>query len=476
MLYRLVFSAKIMVVCALVAIANVPANARLPFEEYLSLPSSPQPYFKDVAAAVYVEPDTVSVSVYEPKSKVEVAPKFESLIDRPDFDSIITVLAHTRPVVPKLFFAPPVFKSVLYLDSLAIAAPEHDYGFGNAYQWLDEAQWQYDLMTQLSQNYMINNPDRVKYNLQTLPVPPKNFYAFVDPVTTSIVLAEVPVKPTEDGLGLEKERKNWIKDFVASLQFSQAYISPNWYQGGTRNLNMIAQAIYNVKLNQKFHPRYMFEATVQYKLGMNSAPDDTIRSYNISEDLFQANAKFGLKATKRWYYSTNVSFKTQIFNSYPSNSRKMRAAFMSPGELNVGVGMTYNRQNQRKTFSVNASISPLSWNLRTCINMQLDPRDMNIDNGHRSINDVGSNIEATLDWHITYNIHYTSRLFAFTDYDYIQGDWEHTISFDITKFLSTQIYAHLRYDSNTPQSEDTGWKKFQFKEIFSLGFNYKFAS
>lgn len=325
---------------------------------------------------------------------------------------------------------------------------------------------------------MVAYPEQVRFNVRTLPVPPKNFRAFVDPVTTMIVLEEenMQTEKNPDGLNVNIAPKHWITDFTASLQFSQAYISPNWYQGGTRNLNMIAQAIYNVKLNQKLHPKLMFEATVQYKLGMNSAPDDTVRSYNISEDLFQANAKFGLKALKRWYYSSTLAFKTQLFNSYPSNSRTMRAAFMSPGELNVGVGMTYHYENPKKTVALNVSLSPLSWNLRTCINRKLDPVSMSIDNGHRSINEFGSNAEVTFSWKIAYNIHYYTRLFSFTDYEYIQADWEHTLSFDITRFLSTQIYCHMRYDSNTPPCDDSNWKKFQLKEIFSLGFNYKFSS
>lgn len=400
------------------------------------------------------------------------------LIDREDFDSILTVAAHMRKPMPKGYFAPPVFTSIAYLDTLSLRPVKRAPEFSGAFTWIDEAQWHSNMMRHTKQYYMVAYPEQVRFNVRTLPVPPKNFRAFVDPVTTMIVLEEenMQTEKNPDGLNVNIAPKHWITDFTASLQFSQAYISPNWYQGGTRNLNMIAQAIYNVKLNQKLHPKLMFEATVQYKLGMNSASDDTVRSYNISEDLFQANAKFGLKALKRWYYSSTLAFKTQLFNSYPSNSRTMRAAFMSPGELNVGVGMTYHYENPKKTVALNVSLSPLSWNLRTCINRKLDPVSMSIDNGHRSINEFGSNAEVTFSWKIAYNIHYYTRLFSFTDYEYIQADWEHTLSFDITRFLSTQIYCHMRYDSNTPPCDDSNWKKFQLKEIFSLGFNYKFSS
>lgn len=400
------------------------------------------------------------------------------LIDREDFDSILTVAAHMRKPMPKGYFAPPVFTSIAYLDTLSLRPVKRAPEFAGAFTWIDEAQWHSNMMRHTKQYYMVAYPEQVRFNVRTLPVPPKNFRAFVDPVTTMIVLEEenMQTEKNPDGLNVNIAPKHWITDFTASLQFSQAYISPNWYQGGTRNLNMIAQALYNVKLNQKLHPKLMFEATVQYKLGMNSAPDDTVRSYNISEDLFQANAKFGLKALKRWYYSSTLAFKTQLFNSYPSNSRTMRAAFMSPGELNVGVGMTYHYENPKKTVALNVSLSPLSWNLRTCINRKLDPVSMSIDNGHRSINEFGSNAEVTFSWKIAYNIHYYTRLFSFTDYEYIQADWEHTLSFDITRFLSTQIYCHMRYDSNTPPCDDSNWKKFQLKEIFSLGFIYKFSS
>ena len=34
----------------------------------------------------------------------------------------------------------------------------------------------------------------------------------------------------------------------------------------------------------------------------------------------------------------------------------------------------------------------------------------------------------------------------------------------------------MRYDSSTPACDDPDWHKFQFKEILSFGFSYKFAT
>ena len=329
------------------------------------------------------------------------------------------------------------------------------------------------------QEVMSELPEIVRYNMATMPRPPKKFVMHLDPSTAKLTVEEFKEAPLDTMKHLVPEqapaRINWLHSFDGGLHFSQAYISPNWYQGGTSNLNTIIHALYNVKLNPKFNPDIIFDTSVSYKLALNNAPEDSIHSYNISEDIFQFNTKFGIKAARRWYYSITAQFKTQLLNSYKVNSDEMIASFLSPGELNVGVGLTYNYENPRKTVSFSASIAPLSYNLKTCTNPNLNPEAFGIDPGKTSKSEYGSSVELNFKWKLTYNITYTSRLFAFTDYHYLQGDWENTLDFSINRFLSTRIYAHLRYDSQAPEVADTSWRLWQFKEILSIGFSYKFS-
>lgn len=383
--------------------------------------------------------------------------------------------------VPKGSFMPTMFASYIYRDSLPLERPDHGLlpDGRAAFGWLDDLDFSSRLLANAKREFELSNPQYVKYNLATLPEPPKNYRAFVDPVTTLIVLTEEPLKVTAGNasdIELDFNRVNWLHTFNSSVQFSQAYVSPNWYQGGNNNLNMLVNLLWNVKLNEAFHKNIMFETTVQYKLGLNSAPDDTLRNYSISEDLLQINSKFGYKAVKHWYYSIAVAFKTQMLNSYTSNTRTLRSAFLSPGDLNVGAGMTYDYSNPKKTFTFNASISPISWNMKTCINSRMDETAFGIRQGRNIVNQYGSSTECTMLWKMAWNITYRSRLFAFTDYDNFQSDWEHTLSFDINKFLSTQVYAHLRYDTQTKPVDDPHWHKFQIKEILSFGISYKFAT
>lgn len=378
-------------------------------------------------------------------------------------------------------FRPTVFDSFLYLDTLSIPSPssvENDLIVAPFTSPVFEADaLSAALVRQAKQYLFVNHPYMHTYDEASLPEPPKKFTSHVDPETAKIVIDEVkPVMITEAPVEAVFERRHWLHKFNGEIQFSQAYVSPNWYQGGNNNLNILANVYYNVKLNPAFHPKLLFETTLQYKLGLNNAPEDKVRNYNISEDIFQFNLLAGYKASKYWYYSTNVSFKTQFLNNYKPNTNDLSGALLSPGELNVGVGMTYNRQNAKKTFSLDASIDPLSWNMKTCINNRMDETAYGIKAGRKVVNEIGSSAEAKVSWTICDNVSMRSRIFVFTDYAYAYGDWENTFSFTINRFLSTQIYVHLRYDSSTPSIENPNWHKLQLKEILSFGFAYKFST
>ena len=391
-------------------------------------------------------------------------------------DSIPRDTVMVMKPLPDFFFSPAVFCEYIYADTVAPFTP--DYSGRPELRWLEEFNARERTMRNAQRYFFNNHPDKVRYNIALLPEAPKEYHAVLNPEDHTIEIKEVikdaPMAPTI--AAAEVKKRHWIRTFNASLQFSQAYVSPNWYQGGNNNLNMLANIYYNVKLNPEYHPKLLFETTAQYKLGMNSAPDDSIHNYSISEDLFQVNSTFGLKAAKRWYYSLTCQFKTQLLNSYPSNSREVRASFLSPAELTVGLGMTYNYANTKKTVTFDASIAPLSYNMRICRDRRIDPAIYNIDNGRRVQNNFGSSAELKFFWKLTYNISYTSRLFAFTDYDSAQADWENKLAFEINRFLTTQIYAHVRYDSSTPPCDSEKWKKLQVKEILSIGFAYKFSS
>lgn len=379
-------------------------------------------------------------------------------------------------VIPEYFFIPAIYDHYTFPDTTRYDAAELSGNEGS--RWIEEQVSLGRRMIALRRTLLYAHPELVSYNTATLLKAPKQYYAVINPKDYTLDIREGVTAPAgETTLQAEAVKKrHWIKDFNVGLQFSQAYISPNWYQGGNQSLIALGSIYYNVKLNQEYHPKLLFETTMQYKLGTNHTPEDTLHSYTVTEDLLQINSTFGVKAAKRWYYSISGQFKTQLLNSYKTNNPELQSAFLSPGDLTVGLGMTYNyaRKDGRATFD--ASISPLSYNLRICTNSRVNAGNYDIEPGRHCAHKIGSSTELKLLWKLTYNITLTSRLFAFTDYHSAQVDWESTLAFAINKFLSTQIYAHLRYDTMTPDVEGTKWRNLQVKEIFSIGFSYSFKS
>jgi len=378
--------------------------------------------------------------------------------------------------LPSYFFLPAVYSHYDFPDSVDLAVP--DFSGEAAMRWLEDANSVAARMKRIRHRFFFGHPELTPYLASELPDAPKKYSAVVNPSDFSVDIVETVTGPADVPTvkAKEVEKRHWIRGFNVSLQFSQAYVSPNWYQGGNSNINGLANIYYNVKLNQAFHPNLLFESTMQYKLGINNAPEDKVHSYNISDDLLQLTSTFGVKAARRWYYSVSGMFKTQLLNSYKPNSNDVQSAFLSPGELNLGVGMTYNFTNTKKTISFDASISPLSYNLKTCTYWRVDPTAYEIAEGRKCRHKFGSSAELKFQWKISYNITYSTRMFAFTDYSDAYADWENTIVFDINRFLTTQIYAHLRYDSATQPCDDPQWHKLQIKEILSIGFAYKFNS
>lgn len=377
--------------------------------------------------------------------------------------------------LPEIITLPPVYTNYVLRDEWKPFEPELSGQPGM--EWIERSKAVDDRYARMMQDFIIKHPDIVHLNSAFMELPPKKYYGVVNPSDHTIEIKEVVID-APDKIEIEIKKRHWIRTFNASLQFSQAYISPNWYQGGNNNLNIIANIFYNVKLNQEFHPKLLFETTMQYKLGVNSAPDDSLRNYSISEDLLQFNTTFGIKAANHWYYSFTAQFKTQIMTAYAINSRNMVSSLLSPGELTFGIGMTYNYASNKNRFTFDASLAPVSYNLKTCIEPddKLAHSSFGIKPDKKYVMNFGASAEAKMTWRIIDNITLNSRLFFFTDYKGLTADWENTLAMDITKYLATQIYVHARYDTGTPECANPDWHKLQLKEILSFGVTYKFST
>ena len=146
----------------------------------------------------------------------------------------------------------------------------------------------------------------------------------------------------------------WLTKASGQAQFSENYISQNWYQGGNSNIAILG--ILTGQLNYDDKKNIQWENTAEWRLGFNTVNGDTTRFLNTNDDVLRINSKLGIKAGGNFFYSGSVDFSTQFFNSYKAaNSPVMKATFLTPVRLNVGMGLDYK---YKKLFSL--MLSPVS--------------------------------------------------------------------------------------------------------------------
>lgn len=424
----------------------------------------------EAANEIYEEPDSVRFARWtEPDSLIRQAHRSTRILFRPKvFSGYQTLL-----------WKPKIFQNFEFQPSMPGSATPATAGYAEfgIPDWLKTNIKARRLSEDLEYRQMVYHPESIDYADWDLPVPPRlpeedySFAGFLKRQNLPAINLEEAYIPE-----IELDKRYWLHYFNAALQLSQAYVSTNWYQGGNNYLAFLFNLTWNVDLNTVFKPNLLFQSSFQYKLSINSNPKGSVHKYGTSQDLLQYSLKTGIKAYDHWFYSFNLLFNTQLFNAYEEDTKTMTSAFLSPGTLNLGLGMTYNFQNEKKTFKISASISPLAYNLKTCINKHVDPLQFNIQLGRKTVSEIGSSAEANMEWQLCSNVSWKSRLFLFTNYHYFLGEWENTFNFQINRFLSTQIYLYPRFDSSSEIAPGSKWKHWMFKELLSFGFSYVFST
>lgn len=134
--------------------------------------------------------------------------------------------------LPVTAFMPVVFDYVEYTDTVSPLNPERYIETDNpAMNRMMQEGNRIRRYRQLKQRYMIDYAPQVRYNINTLPEPPKQYVATVDPSKSTITISEVLVSKDDleaAAASLDVKPKNWLHTFNGLLQFSQAYVSPNW--------------------------------------------------------------------------------------------------------------------------------------------------------------------------------------------------------------------------------------------------------
>lgn len=299
----------------------------------------------------------------------------------------------------------------------------------------------------------------------------EDFETTVKPeVTFATKVAPKPEEVDEIPVDVIVRKPNfWSYSGDGFLQFLQNYVSGNWYKGGESNYSMVGALTLKANYNNKSGIK--FDNMLELKLGFQTSKADTLHKFKTNNDLIRYTGKFGLQATKRWYYTLQLLAYTQFTRGLKSNDHNVYSDFMSPLNLNLGLGMDYTVEAFNKRLKGNVNLSPLSFNFRY-VGRKALASHYGISEGHHTKEDFGSQLTTDLTWIFSDVVRWKTRLYAYTTYKRAELEWENTISLQVSKYISTNIFVYPRFDDSTSRDEDMGY--WQFKEYCSLGFSYNF--
>lgn len=286
----------------------------------------------------------------------------------------------------------------------------------------------------------------------------------------------------------------------------------------------------SIALVATFNLRHLFkknlfsiETKFSAKIGYNRMKVETVSNgvwfKNQDELLFWVNPAFTL--AKNWTYGSTFQFRSQFVNGYKSRTEQerehLKSTFLSPGYLDISLGLTYKSPHPKFPIAVN--ISPVAMSAvfvesATIRNNSWDSNKPGWESyGLASADETskyegGSSVEINFDrtFGKTGYLRYRTTLFSFygwitdigkpnkirdySDYENAYAEWEaagkdpktkpwlpihptvrwtNTLDIKATKFITTTVSFQLYY--NRAQNVDV-----QTQTLLSVGLTYTFKN
>ena len=299
-------------------------------------------------------------------------------------------------------------------------------------------------------------------------------------------------RPKENIIDILNERLSFHGSY--GININQLSLT-NWAAGGENSWSGKAFADFKLVYHTKVVEETFGGA---FAFGLSRFGDKRIEK---SDDKIDINYSLTRNTKDRWKISMVSTFNTQFANGYKyPNDSTIISTFMAPAYLTLSGGYTYRTKNEH--FQI--YMSPFAGKVTFVLNQELaDAGNFGVKKGYYDEEGnwvPGEKIAASLGVNIITNYHqpigknfiYTTMLNVF--YNYIERrddkrlrldfNWENTINFVITKYISTILFVNLKYDHNTtfPVYEDIEGvqtvvdyvPKLQLKESIGIAFVHRF--
>jgi len=272
----------------------------------------------------------------------------------------------------------------------------------------------------------------------------------------------------------------WVIGGDGHLGFSQTYLS-NWEKGGKSAIAslLVLKGFANYK---RADAKIKWDNSGELRSGW-MRPGGKDEEVQKNDDKFEITSRFGVSAFKKWYYSSEFNFNTQLFNGYKYPKAQFPnpiSGFLAPSRMFFKVGMEYKPS---KEFSV--LLSPFTVkNVYVRDTSLFNQTKFGIDADDNSFWEPGLNADIYFKKSFKENISYETKYKMFVNYkkpfQKFDINWENNISVKLNEFINVRFLIHLIYDDDVKFAvyDDNNIKigekaKLQVKEYFSIGFTYK---
>lgn len=270
----------------------------------------------------------------------------------------------------------------------------------------------------------------------------------------------------------------WKFGGVVSLNLSQLSLT-NWAAGGDNSI--AANGL--VKLSGDFDDGTLnWDNDLTMGFGLVRQGSDPARK---SDDNLDLSSKFGYRASKNWFYSALLSFKTQFAEGWdkPGEVNRTKISnWMSPGYLSISAGMDFK---PNKLFAL--LLSPVSGKMTFVMDEELSATgSFGLDPGQKVRAEFGGLIKAVYKQEILKNVTVDTKLELFSNYfdhpQWVDVNWDLLLSLKVNDFISASLMTQLIYDRDIEFGTDTSGDgipdtfepRVQFKELFGIGLTYNF--
>ncbi len=228
---------------------------------------------------------------------------------------------------------------------------------------------------------------------------------------------------------IEIEPNPWDIGGFGQLNISQVYLS-NWTKGGE---NAIA-GLFRGEINADYTKgMYRWNNYARVKFGLIGLASEGVRK---NEDTWEVNSDFGIKASKKWFYSFSFNLKSQFSKGYKyPNDSIWVSNFLSPGYLYSAAGFEYK---PKKTTSL--LLSPFTYRSVFVIDSTFIEHTLyGIPKDRKAKNELGLYMKIQYTYSFNDDIELENRLHLFTNYNgfnKLDFDWEALLRVKLGPFFS----------------------------------------